>query len=150
MYKKKSLNKKNPELTCRHYRSTPAFHTPPASLISSCLCLFVCLAVIHHHQHLKSRRWQSESCTHWPDRRETSSHHRPHGPGSSPCDAVRGGCGPRLCAVLPLPPLFLPAGDSGALCPDRGGSVWLHLHLHLPGGTDHLSEREKTVINETL
>lgn len=134
----------NYELTCRHYKSTPAFHTP--HIFNLLLSLFVCVSGSNSspaapEEHLLTV-WKLHPLT-W--QRETSSHYWPHGPGPSPCGAVRGRCGPRLCAVLPLPPLFLPTGDSGALCPDRGGSVWLHLHLHLPGGTDHLNERERNL-----
>lgn len=78
--------------------------------------------------------------------RELSSHYRPHGPGFSPGNVIWGGRGPGLCPLLPLPPVFLLAGDSGALCPDCSGSLWLHLHLHLPGGADHLRERNLSVV----
>lgn len=66
--------------------------------------------------------------------------HRPHGPVFSASGAVGGGRGPGLCALLPLSSLFFPAADGDAVCPDRGGSLWLHLHLHLPGGADHLRQ----------
>lgn len=89
--------------------------------------------------------WQGNS---W---RGISSHHRPHGSGfSTRPAAVWGGRGPRLRSLLPLPPVLLPAGDSGALRPDCGGSLWLHLHLHLPGGADHLREKRKSVRSRTL
>ena len=70
--------------------------------------------------------------------RRLHSPHSPHGPGSSPCHTVWGGRGPGLRSLLPRPPLLLPAGHGGAMCPDGGGSLWLHLHLHLPGGADQL------------
>lgn len=68
-----------------------------------------------------------------------SDHHHPHGPRCSACfDPAGGGRGPGLRSLLPLPPVLLPAGDGGALRPDRGGPLRLHLNLHLPGGADHL------------
>lgn len=81
--------------------------------------------------------WQGLEET--PERR-ISGHCRPHGPGLSSCDTVWGGRGPGLRPLLPLPPVFLLAGDGGAMCPDGGGSLRFHLHLHLPGGADHLRE----------
>lgn len=76
-------------------------------------------------------RWESSS---------DKNQHRPHGPASLPGATLRGGCGPRVCALLPLPAVFLSPGDGGALRPDGGGSLRLHLHLYLPGGADHLRQ----------
>lgn len=74
------------------------------------------------------------------------SRHRPHGPGSPARIAVRGGRGPGLRSLLPLPPVSLSAGDGGALRADRGGSLRLLLHLDLPGRADHLREKRGGVL----
>lgn len=75
----------------------------------------------------------------------------PHGPGFSPCCTVWSGRGPGLCSLFPLPPVFLSAGDNCTMCPDGGGSLRLHLYLHLPGGADHLRVmRVKAVSEVTL
>lgn len=76
-------------------------------------------------------RWESSS---------EKNQHRPHGPASVPGATLRGGCGPRVCALLPLPAVFLSPGDGGTLRPDGGGSLRLDLHLYLPGGADQLRQ----------
>lgn len=68
---------------------------------------------------------------------------RPHGPDSSSSGALWGGRGPGLCYLLPLSSLLFPAGDGDEMCPDGGGSLWIHLHLHLSGGADHLRQRSQ-------
>lgn len=90
----------------------------------------------------KERKQTNKQVNNLTNSRRLGHTHHPHGSGSSACcDPTGGGRGPGLCALLPLRAVLLPPGDGGALCPDRGGPLRLHLHLHLPGGADHLRAR---------
>lgn len=120
------------------------------SAIKSCKVFNLFLS--SHHHHLRSTCACSSPrvlMLHWRIYQRIIGHSHPHGEGfSSHAATVWGGRGPGFRCLLPLPAVFLLAGDSGALCPDCTGSLRLHIHLHLPGGADHLRQTERGKIRQ--